>query len=1713
MEDAVVAWLSCHLLAGVPWPKPEAGLIRRLICQTRQDGWHFDDVLIERSLNGIDIRVGCSIKSFPVFGPQGAPADFVSAVWRQWVDQDSPFQRGRDQLALFAAEHAHAIAESWKGLLDAAHVMTPEMLAGRYKEDDEPSQSKRVAFRSMRCPTLISVDYHDSREETARLLGSLSLQEHDFAHSESRSITHAIALCQQSLTDSARARAGELWQSVLILAGEIRRKGGMIDLPVLLARLAYTFPLRQHPWYGSDWERMRTISAETISIVPSQIGGTVAIDRSDLHGQISKVLESRPCAVVLGSSGFGKTVLARQWVTRDSAATPIWIRPSDLAAAGGVRSVFSLRHTTTELFANSATPFRVVIDGLDRCFDDSAFAEATLVLNALLQPATRERCRIVVTCRPDDWDRVHRHLIRHGTHLEYLAVQVREISQDQLEKVAQQLPSLKPLVQRPHLRPLLRWPKVLDIVAMHWSAVDAPPTWTTESDFARWFWHSAIDREESMSVRGRTARKLAVMLADRMAAAARLDNFTSDELAALRELRDERHVHVDETAQTARFTHDLVADFSRLRELQAQAENAADYLRSRLQSPLWHRAVRLYGLDLLEQQPDSAEWEKLFAHFTTQSPADEIAQNLLLEAPVFALDQRAALERLWKVLAAENGKLLCRFLRQFLRVATVPNEQVLARLGEYGLEDRLEFAVRHRWPFAPYWLGLLAFLNAHGDEVVNLARDEVADVCLLWLPLVGVTDRGIKEAANLAVKSARIFYRSGEKRYSSHHKVSAEEKVCQALLAAAPVMPVEVTELALKLSGRRLPDSDDGLPTEEPQSRSRFFASYGPPHPWPEGPRISPAPVFCKAFMNGPAAEPFLHALPEVAAEVMFATLLEIPREGQSPDDGHDLDEHGFHTGEFRLETPFWTTGPFLSFLRVQPDVALSAIIRLVNFATDRALELRKDYRTPFEIPVTVDSQTTAWRGHQHSYFWHRGHVFGPKAVCCALSSLERWLYLLMDAEPNAIERRLKTILSGSRSIALGAVLVSVGKRKPELFLGVLRPVLAAPEFHWLDELALSPMNTGGFQSPMLSEPHVVRKAWSDWMQMPHRKEALGQIAMRMLLSSPEWRAAITEICATWQTRLDPGAQNPAPVWLHRMVAQFDLSNWRAQAHKSGALLTFDPPDTLPQPTAAEQEQMQRFEKLGLIPFECRRILLGEREPSEEQLATWWNDLSAIRGIAVPDEERGIRDVEDAACGIVAVAVVHHRQWLAADPAREGEAFKILEEVGAAPPGKFWFVHDDISDFKWDIFAAWAITTLWAEQPDEPFLRGAVAGLAMWERYLVVERVLRVAAAHRAELGNHFNALLSHAIRYAQIRHIVQIEKYAEKKTVNLERWTKRLINNFVRKKISPLPSNWAEIRDAIPGRFWNGSMTNSFDIGHVNAALAWAEDIAQAKDPREREEWLHLHRQAVLTAVYRMEEWTRIESEAGSDEVGDSQRKWPYRDEEHLLRRVARIVARLQPNELHSPLWTPILTLGTNAPRWVQSFIGRWLIEAAGPDVPAPALIEQWVEMLKFAENSPNWKLASRRPWDMDDTWKDLLGLSSFTADFWRAELAPAVNAIRPFLERWALPRLSHDDTARTIIHFLKTGAAAAIRIDGLLWLGQCVPVDDQYFWHDDSTRDAFAGFLRLLYDENWKDIIASRTPREAFMNFALKLAALQHPLGSEILTLAGARMGGTGA
>ena len=124
VEDLAVAYIAAHMLAGVPWVGSGRGQIEGIQCQAMQDGWFFDDVVLHLRDADEFWNCGCSIKSFTVFGKCGAPHEFVESVWKEWRNASAAgFQRDKDALTLFAAQHTPETRETWIGLCDSARAL------------------------------------------------------------------------------------------------------------------------------------------------------------------------------------------------------------------------------------------------------------------------------------------------------------------------------------------------------------------------------------------------------------------------------------------------------------------------------------------------------------------------------------------------------------------------------------------------------------------------------------------------------------------------------------------------------------------------------------------------------------------------------------------------------------------------------------------------------------------------------------------------------------------------------------------------------------------------------------------------------------------------------------------------------------------------------------------------------------------------------------------------------------------------------------------------------------------------------------------------------------------------------------------------------------------------------------------------------------------------------------------------------------------------------------------------------------------------------------------------------------------------------------------------------------------------------------------------------------------------------------------------------
>ena len=152
--------------------------------------------------------------------------------------------------------------------------------------------------------------------------------------------------------------------------------------------------------------------------------------------------------------------------------------------------------------------------------------------------------------------------------------------------------------------------KMLDIVARAERTASLGSAVSNESDVAGLFWTGTVHgRGERRAGREQTFMSIAESMADRVVPDLPLDSIVRpDDLDSL-----ERDGSVVQWQGRIRFAHELYGDWVRLQILISHEADLPAYLETRLDSPVWHRAIRLYALRLIDNDPQKwlAELQRL----------------------------------------------------------------------------------------------------------------------------------------------------------------------------------------------------------------------------------------------------------------------------------------------------------------------------------------------------------------------------------------------------------------------------------------------------------------------------------------------------------------------------------------------------------------------------------------------------------------------------------------------------------------------------------------------------------------------------------------------------------------------------------------------------------------------------------------------------------------------------------------------------------------------------------------------------------------------------------------------------------------------------------------------------------------------------------------------------------------------------------------------
>ena len=215
-EDKVAARYMAMMLAGRPPLDERTGTVRQINFQNKTDGWLLDDLLLVLSgITGVS-RFALSVKSNQQITSNGFPADYVTAVWKQWLRKGTNvFDSSRDHLGLVVGPLPQNVRTGWHGLLEKTVNADPASVLTRLNTSGSANNVERQLFRSLAC-SLPGESVTD--EEAVLVVKRLRVFDLDFEETPSQDEQETISICQGVISSGLRDEAADLWDRLLRIA-------------------------------------------------------------------------------------------------------------------------------------------------------------------------------------------------------------------------------------------------------------------------------------------------------------------------------------------------------------------------------------------------------------------------------------------------------------------------------------------------------------------------------------------------------------------------------------------------------------------------------------------------------------------------------------------------------------------------------------------------------------------------------------------------------------------------------------------------------------------------------------------------------------------------------------------------------------------------------------------------------------------------------------------------------------------------------------------------------------------------------------------------------------------------------------------------------------------------------------------------------------------------------------------------------------------------------------------------------------------------------------------------------------------------------------------------------------------------------------------------------------------------------------------------------
>jgi len=1055
-----------------------------------------DDLIITGlSHDGAVTKLSLQVKSSLRFTENDQ--EWRAVLGQAWdtFQQDS-FDAQSHRLGVAVADY-HAKADKYyqSVLTWAAHSPSASDFFKRISREDFAHKDQRGFVAVIRTILESHSGGGVSDEEIWKFLCVFRILQFDFKNEEaSRDVESAIDRIRRILPTVERAKASQIWDRLIVRAGETTITGGGETRISLQSDLKKTgLPATSNKTYHSDIEKIDRESRRQNDTIKSDIHG-LRLKRNGPYEALQDALDTGRFVQIDGEPGSGKSALLRQLAEEAAQNGPIFflkdmrVHPGGWGAHAGLVGITDNLDELLGEFACIGNPL-LFIDGLDKISDPAARLTINDIVHAIATNGALADWKILATVREQNLDHIATWLDPQAINLLPIrTVTVPSLSSEELTIIADEFPRLAPLLREgKHADIILRRPFFLESMIGLAGRAGQSVLPASEAELLELWWGlGGADNPDFSPAQDR--RNLLLELAERFVnrptAPIPIRDMPSAPLADLKNAAIVRDVRL---GHTVAFSHDIYEEWSLAHWLINKLPYVSTALEEVGEPQELVRPLQLLGSHLLEFDADVQGWRELFDSVNRES-LRPVWQRTLLMSCLRSTRSTEILNKLSGLLEENDHEVLKKLLNALQTLEVVPNtsfldEKVLPNL-EPDERVRYSHLLAHPKPYT--WVRFFNWLFFGDADPPPVLIPELLPVFATWQStFAGLDVRHCRRIGQLASKWLIEFEAAGHPdawqdrrepfgiRFQYDRERDLEKEIRSLFLQSAGDVPNLVSKY---------------LSTQSTDKLSHIH----------------------RAEIMG-VGNTIARFLPEEFVDYVMAVFFRHPKDDKSSFGGSGLEwrELGM-VDDFSFYPASPLQSPFLALLRHHTEQGLRLIRETCNFAIDvwRWLHEREGHRKEGIRPVSVEIEFS-WGKQQ---FWGDGSVYswfrgghGNNVCQSALMALEWWAFERIEAGADVGEV-IEQILEGNQSAAVLGVAVSVCLAHLDKGLTPLLPFMICPHI-WQWDLSRSVNDQTGYHANEIgdwSRYRTLLTAVRDLNQKDHRKLYIRDVAPYFVFSDDD---------------------------------------------------------------------------------------------------------------------------------------------------------------------------------------------------------------------------------------------------------------------------------------------------------------------------------------------------------------------------------------------------------------------------------------------------------------------------------------------------------------------------------------------------------------------------------------------------------------------------------